>query len=262
MRVRKGAFVLLPLCILAVWTASGLSKSPLLPGLVTEVFDGDTIRVAMKDGSVETVRYIGIDTPETHHPHKGVEELGKAASRFNRGLVLNRQVRLETDVEARDRFGRLLAYVWLEDNGKSSMVNETILRKGYALIFTIPPNVRYSEAFRKAFMDARNSEAGLWKSAAGRVFTPSQVWSELPSLAGSFITLSITVDGISESNRRFTLNSGKGRTSLVVYKSDSPLFGSISALKGKRLQVVGKVVAGYSGAEVVLADPAQIISVD
>lgn len=262
MKSRNWAFLILPVCILALWASSGSSSSPLITGFVTEVIDGDTIRVSLQDGKAETVRYIGIDTPETHHPHKGVEELGIEAGKVNSELVLHRRVRLETDVESRDRFGRLLAYVWLEDCGETTMVNETLLRKGFAMIFTIPPNLRYTALFRKAFADAREAHDGLWKRAYPRIFSPAQVWAELPSLAGRFITLSITVDGISESSRRYMLNPPEGNSALVIYKSDSGRFGPISGFKGKTLKVVGKVISGFSGSEIVLADPAQIVSVE
>lgn len=259
---RRGALLLLPALFLALWASSGSSRSPSVSGFVTEVFDGDTIRVSLPDGRSETVRYIGIDTPETHHPHRGVEELGFAASSVNSSLVLHRRVRLEMDVESRDRYGRLLAYVWLGDGENAVMVNEVILRKGYAMIFTFPPNLRHTDLFRKAFLDARESQSGLWKSASGRPFSPAQVWAELPSLAGRFITLSIAVESVSESNRRYTLKPDEGNAALVIYKSDSRLFGAISGFKGKTLKIVGKVIAGFGGGEIVLADPAQIISVE
>ena len=261
MKFRTGILLLLLICIFALWTVPGSSGQSITPGFVIEVFDGDTIRVSLPNGKIETVRYIGIDTPETHHPNKGVEELGIEAGKVNSGLVLHRHVRLEADAQTRDRFGRLLAYVWLEDGGQTTMVNEALLRKGYAMIFSLPPNLRYSDVFRNAFMDARESGEGLWKSASWRIFSPAQVWAELPSLVGRFITLSITIDSISESERRYTINQDGGRSSLVIYKSDSLRLGSVSRLRGKTLKVVGKVIAGFRGPEIVLADPAQIISV-
>ncbi|MDO9508634.1 MAG: thermonuclease family protein [Thermovirgaceae bacterium] len=253
---------ILSICILSFWFGSRSSASPLVSGFVTEVFDGDTIKVSLQGGRVETVRYIGMDTPETHHPNRGVEELGKEAWKANSELVLEKRVRLELDVEERDRYGRLLAYVWLDRGKNKTMVNVILVRKGYAMPFTFPPNLRYTDLFRKAFMDAREAGEGLWKRASSRGFSPAQVWAELPSLAGSFITLSIMVDNISESNRRFSLHPREGNTALIIYKSDSSLFGPIEGLKGKTLNVVGKVVAGFNGAEVALADPAQIISVE
>ena len=82
-------------------------------GRVEQVVDGDTIKVHL-GGRLETVRYIGVDTPETVHPARGLEPYGKEASRFNASLVEGKMVRLEFDVERRDRYGRLLAYVYVD----------------------------------------------------------------------------------------------------------------------------------------------------
>jgi len=82
---------------------------------VVRVIDGDTIRVWDVFGDRVTVRYIGINTPKTKHPTKGVEHFGKEASEANRKLVDGKTINLEFDVEQRDRYGRLLAYVYLED---------------------------------------------------------------------------------------------------------------------------------------------------
>ncbi len=82
---------------------------------VVRVIDGDTIQVCCVFGDRVTVRYVGVDTPEIHHPMKGVERAGMEASEVNRKLVDGKTVRLEFDVQEQDRYGRLLAYVYLED---------------------------------------------------------------------------------------------------------------------------------------------------
>ncbi len=82
---------------------------------VVRVIDGDTIEVCCVFGDREKVRYIGINTPETHHPMRGVEPYGMEASEANRKLVDGKTVRLEFDVQEQDRYGRLLAYIYLED---------------------------------------------------------------------------------------------------------------------------------------------------
>jgi micrococcal nuclease len=132
-----------------------------LEGLVVRVVDGDTIHVRVAD-RVEKVRYIGVNTPEIHHPQKGEEPGGRAALEVNRTLVNGRRVRLETDVQARDRYGRLLAYVWVGE----VMVNAELVRRGYAQVMTIPPNVRHQALFLKLQRDARAAERGLWRSGA------------------------------------------------------------------------------------------------
>jgi len=77
----------------------------------------------------------------------------------NRGLVIGRRVRLELDVQPRDRYGRLLAYVWVGD----TMVNAELVRLGYAQVMTVPPNVRYQDLFLKLQREARDAGRGLWR---------------------------------------------------------------------------------------------------
>ncbi|MGH7385204.1 MAG: thermonuclease family protein [Candidatus Rokuibacteriota bacterium] len=113
--------------------------------------------------AVEKVRYIGIDTPETRHPTRGEEPGGRVATAVNGRLVRDRMVRLEPDVQLRDRYGRLLAYVWVKRaDGVEVMVNAELVRLGYAQVMTVPPNVRHAEMFRKLAADAREHRRGLW----------------------------------------------------------------------------------------------------
>src|SRR3954469_4520379 len=130
-------------------------------GTVTRVVDGDTIHVAM-GGRDETVRYIGIDTPESVKPGTPVECFAKAASAANHRLVDGRHVRLDYDAEQRDRYGRLLAYVYRRDDG--AFVNAALVRDGYARTLTIPPNVRFADRFSDLARDARERGAGLWRA--------------------------------------------------------------------------------------------------
>ena len=130
-------------------------------GRVVRVVDGDTIRVR-SGGRVETVRYIGIDTPESVKPGTPVECFAHRAAAENERLVGGRRVRLERDAEARDRFGRLLAYVVREADGIE--VNEALVRGGFAVPLTIPPNVRHAAQLRAAAAAARREGRGLWRA--------------------------------------------------------------------------------------------------
>ncbi|HEX7017699.1 MAG TPA: thermonuclease family protein [Patescibacteria group bacterium] len=121
---------------------------------VTEVIDGDTIR--LEDG--RTVRYIGIDTPETKHPTVGQECFGQEASAKNAELVKGKAVELEKDVSQTDRYGRLLRYVWV--NGQ--LVNEVLVAEGYAVASSYPPDVARQEQLRMAEQVARQENKGLW----------------------------------------------------------------------------------------------------
>jgi len=147
----------LALLLLAL-VASGAVAAGTIEGTVVRVVDGDTIHVRLTD-RVEKIRYIGVNTPEIHHPSKGEEPGGREAAEVNRGLVGGRRVRLELDVQTRDRYGRLLAYVWVGD----TMVNAELVRRGYAQAMTVPPNVRYQDLFVKLQRQARDAHRGLWR---------------------------------------------------------------------------------------------------
>jgi micrococcal nuclease len=122
------------------------------------VADGDTIRVRLASGRVERVRYIGIDTPETAKPGAPGECYAERARTFNERLVARHAVRLVLDAEERDRYGRLLAYVYKG----GTFVNAELVRRGYADVLTVPPNVRFATRFKRLARDARSRGRGLW----------------------------------------------------------------------------------------------------
>jgi micrococcal nuclease len=129
-----------------------------LDGLVERVVDGDTITVRLGE-RVEKVRYIGMNTPELARPGRAEQAGARQAHAVNRRLVAGKRVRLELDVQARDRYGRLLAYVWVGD----TMVNAELLRLGMAQVMTVPPNVRHQAVFLKLERAAREAGRGLWR---------------------------------------------------------------------------------------------------
>jgi micrococcal nuclease len=133
-------------------------------GHVVKVVDGDTLRVRLAAGRTERVRLIGIDTPETVKPDTPVQCYGRAASAAAHRLLDGRDVRLVADVETRDRYGRLLAYVYRRPD--MLFVNAELARQGYARQLTIPPNVRHADELRRLVAQARTSGRGLW-SACG-----------------------------------------------------------------------------------------------
>lgn len=124
---------------------------------VVRVVDGDTIKVTV-GGKEVTVRYIGINTPETVDPRRPVQPFGKEASERNKNLVEGKLVRLEKDVSETDRFGRLLRYVYVNDD----MVNATLVREGFAHAVSFPPDVKYQDMFRQLEREAREAKRGLW----------------------------------------------------------------------------------------------------
>lgn len=136
--------------------------------LVKRVVDGDTLQLE----SGERLRLIGIDTPEMHESKKlyrdsrrtnqdkeTIKELGRRAYEFTKGLVGGKRVRLEFDIEKHDRYGRLLAYVYLKDG---TFVNAEIVKLGFSSLMTIAPNVKYEGLFLKLYQQARENRLGLW----------------------------------------------------------------------------------------------------
>jgi len=127
---------------------------------VIRVVDGDTLEVEF-NGKTEKVRLIGVDTPESVHPDvsKNVPE-GKTASEFTKSKLEGKEIELEFDVQERDQYGRLLAYVWY--NGE--MFNKVLLQEGYARVATYPPNVKYVDEFTEIQKVARENNKGFWNN--------------------------------------------------------------------------------------------------
>jgi micrococcal nuclease len=141
--------------------SSELHPRQRLDARVVKIVDGDTIHVLIGSRR-EKIRYIGVDTPETHKPGTPVQCYGRAASAFNARLLAGRRVELRTDAETRDRYGRLLAYVYRRPDGM--FVNAELVRRGFATILTIPPNVAHAEEFLRLQRAAREAGRGLWSA--------------------------------------------------------------------------------------------------
>lgn len=121
---------------------------------VTRIIDGDTIEI---EGG-ERVRYIGIDTPETVDPRKPVQCFGVEASKKNKEFVEGQRVRLEKDITDRDKYNRLLRYVWVGD----TFVNLELVKQGFAQSYSYPPDIKYQDQFVAAERQAREAKVGLW----------------------------------------------------------------------------------------------------
>lgn len=127
-----------------------------VPATVKRVIDGDTIELA----SGEKVRYIGVDTPEKVSPTVSTQCFADEASRYNQSLVEGKNVTLSQDTSARDRYGRLLAYVYLEDG---RFLNEELVKNGYAFSSAYPPDIANQRVLEQAQESARSQSLGLWK---------------------------------------------------------------------------------------------------
>lgn len=133
-----------------------------LTGKVVKVADGDTLTILV-DGQKERIRLVGIDTPEKKQP-----VWGPAAKDFTTRLAMGKTVRVETDVEERDRYGRVLGYVYV---GKT-FLNLELVRQGYAMLYTSPPNVAHTDEFLAAQREARAAGRNIWNAKTGLTETP------------------------------------------------------------------------------------------
>ena len=169
----KGVKIILLLPILAAsFVFAGPSFGEQKADIVLKVVDGDTLRIEHQ-GRNESIRLIGIDTPESRVNKKAQKDaarsgedikkiisLGQEATRYVKILVKpGDPITVEFDRQIRDKYGRLLGYVYLP-NGK--MLNEEIVKAGYANLLTYPPNVKYEEKFLRAYREARENNRGLW----------------------------------------------------------------------------------------------------
>jgi micrococcal nuclease len=128
---------------------------------VTKVSDGDTFWIDDGSAKGQKIRLIGVDAPEsrkTGRKEKGY--YGKEAKEYAKRLLTGKRVRLEFDIGRYDRYRRTLAYVYLKDG---TFVNAELIKQGYAMVMTVPPNVKYAGLFLKLQQEARKNHRGLWK---------------------------------------------------------------------------------------------------
>lgn len=215
------------LLLISLILLSGCSNPPpqeLLTGTVVEVVDGDTINIKI-NGNEEKVRLIGVDSPETHHPSKPIQPFGPEAENYTRAQLTGKIVYLELDVTERDRYGRLLAYVWLsppsaitDSEIRSKMFNAKLLLKGYAQILTVPPNVKYVDFFSKYQTEARQSDNGLW----GLSTDSSQDLTPVPARASAAATqesMKVVIESVDLIEEVVTIkNNGSMKVNLTGWK--------------------------------------------
>jgi micrococcal nuclease len=140
----------------------GVAWAETLNGLCVAVYDGDTLTIQVGERK-EKIRLLGIDAPEMKQA-----PWGKRSRDFARSLALSKQVRIETDVQPRDRYGRLLGYAYVGD----TFINHELIRQGHAVLLTYPPNVKHVELFTAAQKDARSKGLGIWDPKSPLDVTP------------------------------------------------------------------------------------------
>ncbi|MHB9002768.1 MAG: thermonuclease family protein [Coriobacteriia bacterium] len=200
-------------------TAPGTPKAAIKATAVTvtRIVDGDTIHVRMPNGTIEKIRFIGVDTPESTNQ---IEPYGAQATAYTANALSGKTIYLETDAELRDRYGRMLAHVWLsmpdtvhDGSVRAQLFNAKLLLDGYANLMTVPPNVKYVDYLRNYEGEARAASKGLWAAAPAAQAPTPPVSAVAPTTqaSGSYIANKNTgkfhhaycssVDDMNESNK-------------------------------------------------------------
>ena len=170
--MKRASIVIVVFLSVVVGTCAATELPAPISAKVIRAVDGDTLKISI-DGREDTVRLIGVDTPETVHPNKPVEFFGREASAFTHRKADGKNVRLEFDqasaaTKHRDKYGRLLAYVFLPDG---TLLNAEIIKQGYGHAYTRFPFAKMEE-FRALEREARDAGRGLWTSGGADMPAP------------------------------------------------------------------------------------------
>jgi len=224
---------------------------------VLKVVDGDTIKLS----NGRLLRYIGLDTPEVRIKDKNgdfkymPQPFSLEAKEFNRKLVDGKDIRIEFDFEKTDRYGRLLGYCFVDE----TFVNAKLVEQGYAVISTIPPNVKYVEFFIAAQKKARKMKKGLWGGFPTLDHSQaSQYINQIRRVEG------VVVDSY-QSTKCVFLNFGqnyKNDFTVVIFNKALSAFSRdgidpVNFYIGKKIGVSGKI-REYNGPEIIVNSPYEI----
>lgn len=221
---------------------------------VVRIIDGDTVE--LRGGSF--VRYLGIDTPEVREKLEqgwrySPEAYSLNAKEYNRKLIGNKKIKLEFDVRKKDKYGRLLAYVYVD--GK--MLNEELLRQGYAMLKIYPPNVKHTKLLVAAQKDAMLNKRGIWTGC--RVIPADNAYKHVNEIH----TVTGRVQDVEVSWNNVFLDFGREAgfkgiiyvNNLVVFEKEGVF--SPEYYKGKYVRITGKISDKY-GPGIIAYHPFQI----
>ena len=254
-RKKARIIALVVIGILALF-ARFFNQTPSTALSVRRVIDGDTVELS----NGETVRYIGIDTPELKQKHGDAwiynpRPYAEEARDFNRHLVDGREVRLELDVQKRDKYGRLLAYVYNQDK----MINLEMVKEGYAMIYTYPPNVKYVDEFLNAQKKAREMGKGLWWDMERNVISADDAEDNIGLIR--IIEAEVLSTFLTEKVLILNCNSS---FKVVIFKNNLTSFPKEATrspdayFKNQTIRVYGAIKSYKGSSQIVLHDPSQI----
>jgi micrococcal nuclease len=219
-------------------------------GLVTAVYDGDTIKVRFKNKQERKVRLIGIDTPEIENLREEVKFRAQMAKRFAFFYLYRKTVKLSYDWEIEDKYGRLLAYIWTEKQG---LFNKFILSEGFAAVYLNFP-FKYKDEFIEAEREARKLEKGLWKKGP---YTSIPV-GEVRAYIGKLLSVKYTCSRVQTKGKFAFLYSSGEEFSTLVPRENVSFFPEIASFRGKALIVAGFLEEYKGKPQIVAFFPRQI----
>ncbi|MGB8951611.1 MAG: thermonuclease family protein [Candidatus Aminicenantales bacterium] len=219
-----------------------------------KVIDGDTIQL----DNGQWVRYIGIDAPEVgqYSGKKRVRKsdfLAEEAREFNRTLVAGKKVRLELDVEERDQYNRLLAYCFVDN----LFVNALLLKKGYAYLMTIPPNVKYVDVFIESQRYARQNKIGLWKDI------PTIHLKDVKKHLNKIVRIEEVVSSVVQTPQLSMFFFKGFNFRVIIFKESYHFFqrqgiSLATFYKGKKIRVIGTIKRYKKNYEIIAGHPSDI----
>lgn len=225
-----------------------------------EIIDGDTIK--LDNGWV--VRYIGLNTPETRI-HIGNNWVFKPqpyaieAKEFNKKLVQNKLIRLEFDVQRKDKYGRVLAYCFAKsssDSKEETFVNQELIEQGFGMLYTMPPNIKYVDLFVRAQKESRENSRGLWRISS--ILRPQEAKDhigEVRTIEGQILKVIFTRNIIK-------LDFAKSSLNAIIFKKNQMFFSNenidFKDYKGRFVRITGLIKEYKNEPGIIIDHPSQI----
>ncbi len=223
-------------------------------GIVTKVYDGDTIKVRFLNGKSEKIRFIGVDCPELDDEREEIRIFACIAKRFTFTNLYKKKVALTYDWELRDKYGRLLAYVWL----KNDLFNEIIIRKGFAFAFLKFPFKReFQIRFRKAEKWARINKKGLWSIGREKIISSQQTFNYI----NEYLSVKFICENIYFGRKYIFLDSSRDYSrsfSVLIPIAEKAKFGNISKFNNKILIARGLIEKYKKKTQMIIFSPLQL----
>ena len=221
-------------------------------GIVTAVYDGDTVKVRLANSVEKRIRLIGIDTPEMEDPREEIKFFAYMAKRFTFFYLYREEIKLSYDWQLEDNYGRLLAYVWTEKQG---LFNDFIIRQGFAFAFlSYPFRKDYQEQFKEAETEARKMERGLWKKEDYPVVQAKEARQYL----GQILTVKYVCSKVEAKRQFYFLCSSEGDFEALIPQENISSFPDIKSFQNKALAVTGFIEEYRGQVQIMVFFPLQI----